>query len=224
MAHLTSSPALHCARTVLKGYALSVKPPERVRQARIDKLAATESHVAILVDHASNVFRVVSLRPELGYWQKSLRSGTATAPQIACFVQKLLDAFGTLPQDSDGERPEPAAFAVPAQFASAGPMTYALSKCAREVSRVLFYYYDIAPVGGVAHNELDRVNMAKIAEATLGLTRAVKAVGPLIEYRMKLRDGKASEAEVRSLFRQVGVLFNYLPSYENPQEETRILY
>ena len=56
---------------------------------------------AILIDYASNVFELCLLRPELRYWQERLHAQTATAPQIANFCKKTLDALAKTQPEYD---------------------------------------------------------------------------------------------------------------------------
>jgi hypothetical protein len=221
MTHRTSSSALHTARTILKNYDLEVRPPESLPSGSMPGLTNHESNVAVLVDFATNVFQIALLRPEVKYWQKHLRAGEASAGQIANLFQKILQAFEMLPKDSKQEEPIVTTFAAPKEF---GIIRKALSKPAREVSRFMFYYYFVTPKNSIINNEmLNRLEVAKLAEVCLGLTQACKVIPLLQQTQSRLKQGHATESEVSKCLREVGIALQRLPSYDNQEEETKLL-
>jgi hypothetical protein len=70
MPHLTSAASLHAARTVLREFSLTVRPPESLPSGSIPNIRADESCLAITIDYGTNIFHVSELRPELRYWQE----------------------------------------------------------------------------------------------------------------------------------------------------------
>jgi hypothetical protein len=225
MAHRISAAALHLARNILKEFSLAVRPPETLISGRVDKLQATEAHAAIIIDYATNVFHIALLRPEVRYWQKHLQAGTATAPQIANFFSKILDAFALLPVDTEEEKQNrvTSTFALPREFGDVPPEVYTLGKPAREASRCIFYYYDVRPLQGRPDNVLDRHRVAKLAEVSLGLSRAVGIIPVLKTVNIRLKAGKATQIDIRRCMREVGVHLEYIPGYENREEESKLL-
>lgn len=225
MPQLTSAPALRCTRVVMKAYALEVRPPESLGTGRLDGLTNSERHVATLIDNATNVFRVVSLRPELHYWQRRLTAGTATAPHLVAFLKKMLVDLSSIPRRTPQEEQQMVTFALPNGFAGAGlrPERRALSKAAVEASRVLHYYYDMTPSGRAQDAELDRLHVAELVDATLGLSRVLALEDTLTAKKGDLMAGRMTEQDVRKLMRGVGVCFDKMPSYAEAGEETKIL-
>lgn len=221
MAHRTSASALHTARVILKNYDLTVRPPETLVSGRIDNLKADEAHLAIIIDYATNAFEVALLRPEVRYWQRRLMSGSATAPQIAGFMAKLLKAFALIPRN-DASAPA-STFALPKEFTVKQPKPVVLSKAACETSRFVFHYYEVHPHGHKADEDFDRHQIARLAEVSLGLDRAQNAVPLLAETLGSLEQGKATETDIRICLRKAGVLMQYLPTFEEREEEVKLL-
>jgi hypothetical protein len=209
----------------MKAYTMEVRPPESLGTGRLDGLTCSERHVATLIDNATNVFRVVSLRPELHYWQRRLTAGTATAPHLTAFLSKALEELATVPRRTPEEEQELVTFAMPSGFAGAGlrPERRALSKAAVEASRVLHYYYVMTPNGRAQDAALDRLHVAELVDATLGLSRVLAMEGMLAARKGDIMAGRMTEQDVRKLMRGVGVCFDKMPSYADAGEETKIL-
>jgi hypothetical protein len=223
LAHLTSAPALRCARVVMGEYDMAVKPPGSLSTGRLDGLTASERHVATLIDTATNVFRVASLRPELHYWQRRLTAGTATAAQLAAFLSKMLTDLESVPRRTPQEEQRMVTFAMPNGFADKGmrPLRRPLAKFAVEAARVLFYYYDIAPR---AQGHVDaRLHVAELVDAALGLSRVMALEDILREKKDALMAGKLTEESVRSLMRSAGVHLDKMPTYRAGEEELKLL-
>ncbi len=225
MAHLISAAALRTARVILQYYDLVVRPPESLSSGRIEKLTNTEAHVAIIIDHATNIYQLASLRPEVCFWQTRLRFGTATAPQLAGFLKKILDAFDTLPKDTIKDESVATTFAQPPQFQTSKPIVMKISKPAKEVSRFIYHYYDPKPkLNSIGEDEeIHRLKIAYIAEACLALRRVYEFFPKLQTELKKLVDGHVTEVEVKKCMRDVGVVLQYMPSYEDRREEGKIL-
>jgi hypothetical protein len=67
------------------------------------------------------------------------------------------------------------------------------------------------------------MHAAQTVELYMGLHRAQNAV-PLAElYLGRLASGEASLREVRSLFRDLGALLEYLPNYRDRREELALV-
>ena len=222
MSHLISAPALDAAGNILKKYDITVRPPEELPSGRVDKLEANERCAAILIDYATNVFEVSKLRPELRYWQERLFAGTATAPQLGGYLQRLIDAFGKVPKRGAQEAPVMITIASPAEF-RARPEVLELSKAATEAARFLYHYYRVTPKSGMPDEALDRVRVAKIAESSLGLSRALRMLPVIVSIKENLRAGKATVDDVKRALRKTGILFEFLPGFECRDEEQKIL-
>jgi hypothetical protein len=223
MAHRSSAAALHAARVLLRDYDLSVRPPESLPSGRIPQLKATEAHISVVIDLATNAFRVAELRPELSYWHERIALGTAEAPQIAGFIQRMLDAFGGVPQDLPSDKKFTAVATAPPEFQFNRPQVVMLSKAAREAARCLFHYYEMRPKKHQANQEIDRPMVAKLMESSLGLTRAGESIPLLRRCHAALKAGKATVEDVGRCFRQVGVFLEYMSRYEEREEETKLL-
>jgi hypothetical protein len=225
MAHRTSAAALRTARMILQQYELTVRPPETLVSGRLDKLTNSEAHVAIVIDYATNIFQLVSLRPEIIYWQTRLRLGSATAPQVAGLLKKLLDAFDALPKDGISDEPVTSTFAPPPQYEKLKQIVVRISKPSKEVSRFIFHYYIPKPKSeSFACDEMiHRLKIAHLAEASLGLRRAYAFFPKIKEELKRLVDGHATEVEVKACMRDVGIVLEYIPTYEDRREEGKIL-
>jgi hypothetical protein len=210
----------------MDAYAMTVRPPETLATGRLDGLTASERHVATLIDYATNVFRVSSLRPEMHYWQRRLAAGTAEPAQIAAFLSKVLAELGSVPRRAVNEERTTVTFAQPAAFAGRGlkPERRALSKAAAEAARVLFYYYDMSPRRpGHAGSDADRMHVAELVDATLGLFRVTSLEGMLREKKAALMAGRLTAESVQTLMRSVGVYFDKMPTYTAGEDELKLL-
>jgi hypothetical protein len=225
MAHRVSAAALHAARVVLKHYTLEAKPIEELPSGRIPNLEATEKCLAIVIDWMSNVFHVANVRPELRYWQERMHANTATAPQIAGFLQRMLDAFAMLPKESVQEARVVTTLETPLEFGSNKPEQHVISKPALEAARGIFYYYRVTSkkkdfAGDVS---VHRVYVAKLIEMSLGLHRASEAIPILQRWKVAMDAGKATADDIKKCLRAVGIMLEQLPNFENIAEQTRLL-
>jgi hypothetical protein len=209
----------------MKEYAMTVKPPDTLRTGRLDGLTASERHVATLIDNATNVFRVASLRPELHYWQRRLTAGTAVASQIAAFMSKMLTELQRVPRRASDEEAMAITFAMPAGFNGTGlrPERRLMSKFAVEASRVLFYYYAMTPLSGSPGPDADRIHVAELVDAVLGLARVMDLEPVLCGKKDALIAGKLTENEVCALMRSAGVCFDKMPTYKDNEESLKLL-
>ena len=224
MAHLTSAAALHCAREIIKAYAMEPRPPEELPSGRLDKLTAGERHVATLIDVATNAHEVVRLRPELHYWQRRLSAGTATAPQLASYLTKVLDALALVPRRAVDEAPVRSTFATyPQANQRLFQRVREIPKFALEATRVLFFYYRMEPRGRRADDGLDRIHVAGVVSLCLALSRVMDIEADIRRTRDALLAGTVSEEDVARFLRNAGVAFDRLPGYEHREEEVKIL-
>lgn len=224
MAHYVSASALHTARVILASYELTPRPPETLVSGSIPGLTSSEAHVSVVIDFACNVFHLANLRPEMHYWHHRLHDGTATASQIAGFLKKCLAALEAIPKDNQQIMAD---FEVPRGFAQDGFAKQVtrrpLSKPAREVARFVFHYYFVKPKAGSSNEDVDRINIARLAEGSLGLVKALQIV-PMVETGLKrLMEGHATETETRKCLREIGVLLEQLPQYQERLEEGKVL-
>lgn len=223
MAHRTSAPAAHTAKLVMERYDLEVRPPETLASGRIDKLQASLAHVATVIDLATNIFHVAMLRPELRYWQERLGTDTATAPQIATFFQKVLDAISLIPRHVQSERTLTTTLESPAEFRSNQPLVHQLSRVGTEGARTLLHYYVVTPKTGLPDPTLDTVRLAKMIDIGIGWTRAAQVEPILTHARNELKEGRSSQKDIVRYLRNVGILLEYLPGYEERAEELKLL-
>lgn len=223
MSHQTSSPALHTARVIMKQFSFVLRPPDTLPSGQIDTLNTSEKHIATLIDYATNVFHVVALRPELRYWQRHLSAHVASAPQIANFIQKILSAYEFIPKNS-AENQMTTTLESPKEFGKVNPTVIEISKPAQEVSRFLFFYYFVSnKKTQIQEEKINQYQVAKLAEVSLGLSRTMKLVPILKSLLSKLKEGHATEIEIRKCMRETGIILEYLPSFENREEETKLL-
>ena len=225
MAHSVSAASLHAARTVLKNYDFVVRPPELLPSGRLDGLEPSEKCIAILIDYATNIFKIAELRPELRYWQRRIFAGTATAPQLAMFLNKILEAFSYIPKDDESKftvtleaPPSPVPF-------KDRQVTHTLSKASREASRFLFYYYTLTAKQKEFQQDetIHRNNVAKLVDVCLETQRMFAALPVIQECQAKLKLGQATLTDIKGYLRKVGIFLEYLPTFENREEERALL-
>ena len=220
--HRSSAAALRAARVVLERYDLAVRPPESLVSGAIPNLTGGEACLAIIIDHATNVFHLALIRPELRYWQERLFGETATASQIAGFLQRVIEAFDLIPKRRDGEQALTARLDLPPEFRSK-PVVQEVSKAATEASRFIFHYYHVSPKDGAPDEPVDRRNVAALVESSIGVSRALAALPMVAETQAELRAGRATEGSIKRCLRQLGVALAYLPAYEERDEEVKLL-
>jgi len=225
MAYLTSAAALTAARLVMEHYEFTVRPPETLTSGRMDNIQATEKCIAILIDYATNIFKVAELRPEFYYWQENLFTDPKPG-QIIGFMDRLIAAFEFLPRDD--EEQIAVILKAPPQFGMS-PERHVLSKLSREASRFLFHYYTLFPKKEVDEKfqrideTFHRINVAKLIDVCLEVKRLREAVPLLTLWRDRLRQGSATINDIKRCFRQVGIYLTYLPSYMEAGEEMKLL-
>jgi len=205
---------------ILMEYTLEVRPETGAKG-----MTAAESHVAIVIDYATNVFKVAEIRPELHYWQHRLTARHAEAPQLAGYLKRVLAAFQQVPQY--GPRDQPTKIPVelfPELSAMGVPDEVPVSKSAEEVFRFLRHYYTITPITGRMFDPAaDRIRILQIASPNLGLDEALKAV-PLVElYIERMKNGQATQKEVRECFKKLGIFLEALPNYQDRKEEMMLV-
>lgn len=224
MAHRTSAASLHAARVVLKEYELTPRPEEELTGGKIPGLKATEAHLAVIIDYATNIFELVKHRPEMDHWIKLMKAGMATAPQIAGYLKRLAEGFEAIPKFPKVAQPMITALETPKEF-GAHPVAKPLSKAALEASRFIFYYYSPRSKRGVADLQVDRMRVAILVETSMNLSR-VLAAEPLVRLRLEeLKKGQLTPTDVRKTLRTLGVLLEYLPNYigDRREEELKLL-
>jgi len=220
--HRVSAAALTAAREVLKRYQLVPRPGDF--PGRVNGMTAGEAHVAIVIDYATNAFKVALLRPEIFYWQVALRSRRVDPVQIVNFLKKVVDTLAEVPQYGPRDRPPVAYWEYPVDFGPGIPHQMPLSKSAMEATRYLWHYYQISPYANpLPTEEAERIILAQIIEAGLGMDRAVSAA-PLAQFYLeRVKEGQATEKEIRKCFRKLGIILAYLPTFSDLREETMLL-
>jgi hypothetical protein len=218
MAHRVSAPALTAAREVLKEYALEVCP-----ETAAAGMTASEAHVAIVIDLATNVFKIAELRQEHYYWQQRLNAKTAEAAPLATYLKKVMETFATVPQYKHDEQPVRVTWQLPPGVVGMMPPSSLLTKASREAARYLQHYYRVMPLDGHLLMPIDTIRIAMRVEAGLGLAEAFEAV-PLVQLCLdRLKNNQATRKEIRYCFRNLGVLLESLPNYADRREETMLL-
>lgn len=218
MPHRSSAAALHTARKILREYELSIKP-----NGPVPNLDATPEKLSVVIDYATNVHKIASLRPELRYWQKRLKIGEATAEQIGNLMNKMLNELALVPQDAPTVIPITTTFKIP-EFGNQ-VFIKPLSKAARETTRFIYFYYTVMPINGFVDITMDQHNMTRLAEACLGIVRVLPLIAILKTSLKQLKENKATELDIRKCLREAGVLLAYLPNYgsKDINEETKLL-
>ncbi len=219
MAHRTSAAALHAARVILRNFNIEVIPPEKLASGRIPNLQNNEACLAVIIDLTTNVFEISALRPELRYWQKHLFAGTASADQIANFFRRCLDAFEKIPRSLE-ERS--VTLETPIEFGGR-PEKQKLSRAALEAARGVFHYYSFKPKTGTIDAQLDRIEVTKMLEVSLAISRVEPALDLLKTWNDRLRSGSATATGIKSCFRKLGIFLEYLPNYAEREEESKLL-
>lgn len=225
MAHRTSASALHAARTVLQNYDLTVRPREEVPVGYIAKLRNDEAALAVIIDYVTRVFEVAVMRTKLNYWQQRLKTSQPDAnlaTQIVHFLHELLEAFSKVPKYSPAENSFLMTMQSPAEFKSQ-PVSMPISKAAIEASRAVYQFYRVSPKRGVTDRTLNQAHIASLIEGSLGLSRAVQSVPVLQHCLDEMRKGDATVSDVKKALRIAGVLMEYLPNYEEREEELKLL-
>lgn len=217
MAHRVSAAALVAAREVLKEYQLEVRP-----ETCALGMTNSEAHVAIVIDLATNIFRLAELRLEHYYWQQRLNARTAEAGALAGYLQRVLGVFASLPQYGADEQPPRVTWQLPPGLLLPPPTT-PLTKAAQEAARYLRYYYQATPLDGHYWMPLDGIRLAMRVDAGLGLASALEAVPLVKRYLDLLLQNQATRKEIRFCFRNLGVLLESLPNYADRREETMLL-
>ena len=223
MAHKTSAPALFVARRILTQYDLTPAIERWDAAALVRQKDNPTVCLAVIIDYATNVFQVVQHRPEVSYWQKRLMAGTATAPQIGLFVKKLLGGFDLLPKDAV-ENKITTTMESPEQFGGQ-PEIHSLTKASREAARFVYHYYLVTPKRKVSYGDenVERMQLARLVDAGLGVDRAMVAVPALREIDRRLSTGDITAEEIKKQFRELGVLLMSFPTYEDHEEQTKLL-
>jgi hypothetical protein len=217
--HRVSAAALNAAREVLKHYQL-VPRPEDI-PGKVNGLLANAAHIAIIIDHATAVYKIALLRPEVFYWQTALRSRQVEPVQIEIFLKKVIDTFAETPQYGPQEQIPIVPWEYPVQWPNP-PLQLPLTKASLEASRFLWHYYELKPIDHELLAE-ERLLLAKVVESGLGMDRVVPAA-PLAQYYYEqVKAGRASPKEIRTCLRSLGVLLAHLPTYADLREETMLL-
>jgi hypothetical protein len=213
-----SAAAWLVARDVLKEYKLELRPDKA-----LVGMTASEGHAAIVIDHATGVYKIAELRPFLNYWQQQLAARKAKPDQLVAFLQRLLETFREVPQYGPHDEPVRVGVTLKVPLEWVGyplPTEIELSKSAMEAARFLDYYYTITPLAARAFDPAqDLLRIARIAEVRLGLDRAVEAVPLAEKYLDRIRSGQATEKEIRICFRDIGMSLAYLPNWIGRAEE-----
>lgn len=241
MAHRSSSAALHAARVILDHYNVSVIPRERLRAnvSAIPNLQATDAYMSVLIDYTTNAFEVVNLRPELKHWQKQLHEGEPTPGQLLMYLQHLIERMERVPKDKPVEEREtftPDALPTGPRITfaseqvrlkaaqSAAKTKISISSAAKQATVYLFAFYAFAAKKKTFFNETAmQMDVAKTIEVCLGLTKAMPALPLAKTCAQELRGGRLTLAQIKSYFRELGVLLEYLPNFQGHEEETKLL-
>jgi hypothetical protein len=183
-----------------------------------------EAHVAIVIDYATGIFKIAGLRPEIFYWQTALRRRTVDPSQIEIFLKKVVATFAEIPEYAPNEQPLVAYWEYPVDFGPGALHRIALTKSAVEAARYLWHYYEMTPYANPLPTEAEeRVILAQTVEAGLSVDRIVGAAALAQFYLKRVKEGQATEKEIRACFRKLGAILAYLPTFSDLREETMLL-
>ena len=169
-----SAAALTAAREVLKRYQLTPRPGDF--PGKVNGMTGGEAHIAIVIDHATSIYKISLLRPEIFYWQTALRSRDVDPIQIETFLKKVVVTFAEIPQYSPKDQAPVAYWEYPVDFGPGAPHRIPLTKSAVEAARYLWYYYLVKPhANPLPTEEAERIILAQTVEAGLSLDRVVGA-------------------------------------------------
>jgi hypothetical protein len=226
MARRTSAAALHAARVILHRYDIALHPTN----APIAGMLANEKHLAVLIDYTTQAYEVALVRPELRYWHIRMRDGTATAPQLAQYMRRMVEALDKIPGDVapglmvQGDTP---AGSDTVKWLSARPRRpqLILHEYAIKTARAINWYYVVTPKVAplIADEELEFLHLAKLVEISVGLSQALKARPLLRDAEIRMRQGQMTEDECSDCLRGVGVYFEQMPHFEDMRDETLLL-
>ena len=220
MARRVSAPALRTAIMLTQEYKFEVRP-----ETGANGMTGSVGHVAIVIDYATGVYKVVEMRPELHYWQHQLTARRAEAPQLAGYLKRLLEAFAQVPQYGPKERPSVIPINLLPEFRNIGVVDeLPATKNVEEMLRYLRHYYVITPVAERPYDPVaDRVRIMQIAIPHLGLDHAMRAV-PLAEFYLeRMKQGQVTQREVRECFRRLGIMMEHMPNYWDRKEEMMLV-
>lgn len=229
MAHRSSASALHTARMVLKFYALTVRTEEQMRSGvrPITGLLASEAHLSIIIDKATNAFEIAKLRPQVAYWMRRLRYEPPTselARQMGFFIRTLVVALELIPQDKLEHPAVSTATGLPVPEVSPWSVI-SLSRFAILATRAIWQYYTVMPLNPnpADSDYITQLELTRLIDVSLGLRKAVKAIPILRSNMAMLADGSATPGNIKACMRATGVLLEYLPNYEEREEEVKLL-
>ena len=228
MAHRSSAAALHAARVILENFDLEVIPPEDLPSGRVAGLTASAAHLSIVIDLMTNAFEVAALRPELRYWQKRIFADTATAPQITAFFMRCLEAFEKVPRGGEEQvaslRPPDTFFGerLPDTFSRKAEQ-FTVSRAAQEGTRGIFHYYRVSAKNGEKDEQVNKFHVTTLLEASIGMQKAEPGRELLQRWKAELLAGRATVTDIKKCLRAFGILLAQLPSYGEPDEESKLL-
>lgn len=230
-----SAAAHHAGHMLLRCYDFAVRPDDGRIHPYYANLQATDKHIAVFLDHKTGIRDVANLRPELSYWQDVMSLGihdhdNHIAQQIVCFVSKVVETLNRIPHFSEEEQPDHVAMTTALTTAGAFTVRMNLSKASLEAMEALFYYYEISPKvqPRIPNPEAVKRKVAAMIESCLQIGKAMRALPILRQCDAFLRRGQASADDIRAVLRRVGVLFEFLPSFEFEsgtlnRDETKLL-
>lgn len=231
MPHRSSAAALHAARVVLRHFDITVKPREVMGAQFNAALQADERFLSILIDLASNAFRVALMREQVRWWQEKLTEGTDKSVQITLFLERLIEAMRTVPQAVNqqaiekfqAERPAAGGFSDMGNIKPQAWKMFELSRASIEATKYVMMFYDVVNKKRPPNLEHDRLEIAKCIEVSLGLVHAMKALPIAAWAAPELRAGRLEYMTVRKVMRDIGVHLDQMPHYADLREDTKLL-
>jgi hypothetical protein len=156
------------------------------------------------------------------WWQAQLQAKRAEAPQLAGFLKKLADTLREVEHYGQGNEPLLTPRSLPLAIAAVpwAPRTMTIGSCSIHAARWLLKHYAFTPLEERAFDPAaDNQRIAALIEMYLGRTDALRAL-PLAEsYLSRLKNGDATEKEVRKAFFDLVGCLAVLPKYMRTQEE-----
>lgn len=226
MPHRSSAPGVHAAQTLLKNYEFTVIPREKLAGgvSCIPNLQASFQHLSVLIDMTTNVHLVCELRPQVCYWQERLACGNAPPGQVVLFLRRMIEEMTKIPDNLPMEERPRLVFDAPPGVTLRGNQDTYLSQASVVAVRALLQYYYVKPLRRKFYTEYAmHMDMAKIIEASLGLRKAIQILPQVRECESKIMQNQLELRDVQSYFRSFGVGLEYLSSYRERGEETKLL-
>lgn len=208
-----SAPAADAAFTLMRLLNFKVREGQPIKN-----LIANRHCLAILIDQVSNIYHVTKIRPELYYWQRRVVNETATAPQLGVFLQKLIEALRLI-QFEDQQKD--VRFELSGHRGQPVGKQHVISAPALRAATGIFQCYEVS--WKLSKSVPQPKQIAGVIDTTVRLYRAVRLLPVVMEYKRRLARGDMTLQDITSFFKFVGIELEYLPTYEEREEESLVV-